>query len=162
MPVGRKGEATTHDANGNDGTTSRARVLLADDHRAMLDRISTLLASDFAIVGAVLDGDELVEAAAALQPDVLVVDISMPRMSGLEAAARIRLAGSDVPIVCLTAHEEPDYLQAAVAAGVLGYVTKTSLARDLIAAVRAALEGRSFISASMGFDHPLSGTSESM
>jgi DNA-binding NarL/FixJ family response regulator len=153
MIVGHnEGAATTPNGNAHNGTTLRARVLLADDHQPMLDRIATLLECHFSIVGAVLDGDELVDAAATLAPDVLVVDISMPRMSGLEAAARIRRTGSAVPIVCLTAHEEPDFLRAALAAGALGYVTKTSMARDLVSAVRAALEGRSFISAPMTID----------
>ena len=129
--------------------TLRARVLLADDHQLMLDRLSALLAGEFSVVGTVLDGYALVHAAGALRPDVLVVDISMPRMNGLEAAARIRRGGSTVPVVCLTAHEEPEFLAAALDAGALGYVTKASVAHDLVPAIRAALAGQQFISASM-------------
>lgn len=124
-------------------------MLLADDHRPMLDRITTLLADDFSVIGAVTDGDELVDAAGALRPDVIVLDISMPRVNGLDAAARIASRGALPRIVCLTAHEEPDYLRAAMDAGALAYVTKTRLAADLVPAIRAALEGKRFVSPSM-------------
>ena len=136
-------------ADASSHATLRARVLLADDHQLMLDRLSALLAGEFSVVGTVLDGYALVHAAGALRPDVLVVDISMPRMNGLEAAARIRRTGSTVPVVCLTAHEEPEFLAAAVGAGALGYVTKASVAHDLVPAIRAALAGQQFISESM-------------
>ena len=128
----------------------RARVLLADDHPALLDRVSTLLAPEFSVIGAVTTGDQLIEAEAALHPDVLVVDISMPGMSGLEAAGRIRRRGSQVAVVYLSAHAEDDIVDAAWQAGALGYVTKTSLVRDLVPAIRAALEGRRFVSVSSG------------
>jgi DNA-binding NarL/FixJ family response regulator len=128
-------------------SNSRARVLLADDHRAMLDRLVALLSPEFFIVGAVTDGAALVEAVEDLHPDVVVLDISMPRVNGLEAAARVAAGASPPPMVCLTAHEEPDYVNAAWEAGVLGYVAKRCLAADLPAAIRAALEGRRFVSA---------------
>ncbi len=121
----------------------------------MLDRIAVLLAEEFSVIGAVTDGDELVAAAAALRPDVIVVDISMPRLNGLEAAARIAARGPSPRIVCLTAHEEPDYLRAAMDAGALAYVTKTRLAADLVLAIRAALEGQRFVSPSMTPDRPV-------
>jgi DNA-binding NarL/FixJ family response regulator len=127
----------------------RPRVLLADDHRALLDCVAMLLARDFLIVGTVSDGDELVSAAAALNPDILVMDISMPRVSGLEAAARIRASGSNVPIVCLTAHVDEEYVEAAIAAGARGYVTKPAIARDLVPAIRAVLAGGTFLSESV-------------
>ena len=125
----------------------RVRVLLADDHRPMLDRITALLSPEFSVVGAVTDGNALIEAVEDLHPDVVVVDISMPPVSGLAAAARLAAGVSPPPIVCLTAHEEPDFVAAALKAGALGYVTKRCLAGDLIAAIRAALEGRRFVSA---------------
>ena len=148
--VARRAEAGVSPTSPGGGAVLRpARVLLADDHPPMLDRISALLACDFVVVGSVTDGDQLVDAVVALRPDVLVVDISMPGVSGLEAAARVRRAGWTLPIVCLTAHEELDYLQAAQAAGALGYVTKSSMAIELVSAVRAALDGRGYVSASM-------------
>jgi DNA-binding NarL/FixJ family response regulator len=127
-------------------TDARPRVLIADDHDALLQKVAALLAHDFRVVGTFTDGEQLVEAEAALEPDVLVVDISMPGMSGLEATERIRLRGSHAAVVCLTAHTEREIVDAALRAGALGYVVKTSLAHDLVPAIRAALEGRSFVS----------------
>jgi len=131
----------------NDG--GRPRVVLADDHREMLVRITALLASEFTVVGAVGDGEALLDAEADLRPDVLVIDITMPGISGLEAAALMRRRGSQVPIVFLSVHEEPEFVLAARQAGALGYVSKAHLGSDLIPAVLAALDGRSFVSASV-------------
>ena len=127
-------------------TEGRVRVLVADDHPPVLERVVRTLAREFSVVATVSDGEQLVEAEAALRPDVVVADVSMPRMNGLEAAVRIHRRESRVPVVCLTAHEEADIMEAAWEAGVLGYVTKASLAADLVPAVRAALEGRRFAS----------------
>jgi DNA-binding NarL/FixJ family response regulator len=129
------------------GCDGRARVLVADDHQSLLDRVVSILEGEFAVVGTVRDGTTLVEAEARLTPDVLVIDISMPGMTGLEAASCIRRRGSRAAVVCLTAHQEPEVVEAAWCSGVTGYVTKTSLAHDLVPAVRAALEGRRFVSA---------------
>lgn len=128
------------------GCDERARVLVADDHQSLLDRVVSILDGEFAVVGTVHDGAALVAAEAQLTPDVLVIDISMPVMSGLEAASTIRRRGSRAAVVCLTAHHEREIVEAAWRAGVLGYVTKTSLAQDLVLAVRAALAGRRFVS----------------
>ena len=124
----------------------KARVVVADDHQPLLDRVVKTLAHEFSVVATVSDGRQLVDVEAELNPDVLVVDVCMPGMSGLEAAACIRRRGSQVPVVCLTAYEEAEMIEAAWEAGVLGYVTKASLAADLVPAVRAALEGRRFVS----------------
>jgi DNA-binding NarL/FixJ family response regulator len=130
----------------------RARVLVADDHQLLLDRVVSILDGEFSVVGTVRDGMALVDAEAELTPDVLVIDISMPGMSGLEAAACIRRRGSHAAVVCLTAHHEPEVIEAAWRAGALGYVSKTSLAHDLLPAVRAVLDGRRFLSESAA--HP--------
>jgi DNA-binding NarL/FixJ family response regulator len=124
------------------------RVVVADDHQSLLDRVVSILAGEFSVVGTAKDGPGLVEAEAELTPDVLVIDISMPGMSGLEATSCIRRRGSRAAVVCLTAHQEPEIVEAAWRAGALGYVAKAALARDLVPAVRAALEGRRFLSAS--------------
>ena len=124
----------------------RARVLVADDHRPLLDRVVRTLGGEFCVIATVSDGAQLVAAEAELHPDVLVVDVCMPGMSGFEAAACIRRSGSRVPVVCLSAYEESEMVEAAWDAGALGYVTKASLAADLVPAVRAALEGRRFVS----------------
>jgi DNA-binding NarL/FixJ family response regulator len=132
------------------GCDTRARVLVADDHQSLLDRVVSILDGEFAVIGTVQDGAALVAAEAQLKPDVLVIDISMPGMSGLEAASCIRRRGSHAAVVCLTAHQEPEIVEAALRSGVLGYVTKTSLAQDLVPAVRSALGGRRFVSEAAG------------
>ena len=131
------------------GEGGRPRVVLADDHREMLVRVTALLAVEFTVVAAVADGEALVDAEADLRPDLLVIDITMPGISGLEAASLVRRRGSEVPIVFLSVHEEPEFVLAARQAGALGYVSKGRLASDLIPAVQAALAGRRFVSGSL-------------
>lgn len=121
-------------------------MLVADDSPPFLERIVDLLSREFCVVGAVTNGAELVDAVTSLQPDVLVTDIYMPVMNGLEAAVQLRGHGSQVAIVYMTAHHERELLEAARLTGALGYVTKPSLARDLAPAIRAALAGRQFVS----------------
>jgi DNA-binding NarL/FixJ family response regulator len=117
----------------------RPRVLLADDHQAVLDRVSHQLAGEFEIVATVLDGQEAFDIALVLKPDAMVLDISMPGMSGLEVAKRL----SDLPnpprIVFLTVHEDPDFITAAAGVGGSGYVLKCNLCTQLVAALRHAL-----------------------
>jgi len=124
----------------------RVRVIVADDHRPMLDRVVHTLAREFSVVAAVSDAEQLITAEAELHPDVLVIDLSMPGMTGLEAATCLRRRGSQAAVVCMTAYEERDMIEAAWEAGALGYVTKASLGADLVPAIRAALEGRRFVS----------------
>ena len=131
------------------GDGGRPRVALADDHCDMRLRVTALLASEFTVVAAVEDGETLIDAEADLRPDILVIDITMPGISGLEAAALVRRRGSLVPIVFLSVHEEPEYVLAARQSGGLGYVSKVRLASDLIPAVRAALDGQRFVSANV-------------
>jgi len=120
--------------------------VVADDHQPMLDRAVRTLAREFSVVAAVSDAEQLITAEAELHPDVLVIDLSMPGMTGLEAAECLRQRGSHAAVVCMTAYEERDMIEAAWQAGALGYVTKASLGADLVPAVRAALEGRRFVS----------------
>ncbi len=124
----------------------RIRVLLADDHEAMLDRVTKLLGADCDVVGAVSDGRQALEAARELKPDVLVLDISMPVMNGIETAHRLRQAGAKTRIVFLTVHDDSDYAREALATGALGYVIKSRFASDLIAAINEVHAGRSFVS----------------
>jgi len=113
----------------------------------MLSRASAVLRPNCEIVGAVKDGQAALKAAAALHPDVIVLDISMPGMTGLEVAARLRKAGSTTPVVFLTVHDDEEFVQAAARAGGTGYVVKLRLAADLMPAVQEARAGRSFVSA---------------
>jgi DNA-binding NarL/FixJ family response regulator len=124
----------------------RVRVLLADDHANFRAVAARLLEPEFEVVKAVGDGQALVDEAARLAPDVLVIDISMPGLNGIEAARQVKAAGSRAKIIFLTVHEGPDYVRSARAAGADGYVTKSRLASDLVVALRNALSGRSFVS----------------
>jgi DNA-binding NarL/FixJ family response regulator len=127
-------------------TSSEAvRVLLVDDNEAILASAAAALRPGCAVVGAVTDGRAALEAAGTLLPDVIV--ISMPGMTGLELARRLRQAGSMAALVFLTVHDDEEFIQAAKAAGGLGYVVKPRLARDLMLAIREAREGRPFVSA---------------
>ncbi len=121
-------------------------MLLVDDNQAMLARAEAVLEAACAVVGEAHDGEAAIAAAAALRPDVIVLDISMPEMSGLEVAARLRLAGSTAEIVFLTVHDDAEFVEAAQAAGGIGYVVKARLASDLLQAVREAREHRPFVS----------------
>lgn len=122
------------------------RVLIVDDNEAMLDRVTTVLTPECAIVGAAKDGAAALEAARTLQPEVIVLDISMPGMSGLEVAARLRRDGSTAAVVFLTVHDDEEFLDAARAAGATGYVIKRRLGSDLMFAVQEASAGRAFVS----------------
>ncbi len=128
---------------------NRTRVLLADDHEAMLDRVKRLLEKEFQVVGIVRDGQAALEAVAELRPDVLILDISMPVLGGLQVALRLKQKKSKVRIVFLTVHEDPDFASEALAAGALGYVVKPRLATDLQVAIKEVLAGRSFVSPSI-------------
>ncbi len=124
----------------------RPRILLADDHLAVLQRVTTLLQSVFDVVGSARTGREMVSEAARLNPDVIVVDISMPELSGIEAVQELRKSGSTAKVVFLTIHSEDEFVQACFAEGALGYVVKGHMKADLIPAINAALSGRPFVS----------------
>jgi len=127
-------------------SAERPRVLLADDHEAMLARTAEALAVECLVVGKVRDGYELLAEAERLHPDVIVLDITMPRLDGIEAARQLRRLHHPARLVFLTVHEDADYAGAALDAGGLGYVVKARLASDLLPAIRAALADRRFIS----------------
>jgi DNA-binding NarL/FixJ family response regulator len=131
------------------GVPVRARVLLADDHQDFLAATVRFLEPEFDVVETVDNGRALVEGAPRLDPDLLVVDIAMPILNGIEAARQLTASGSRAKIVFLTVHDDEDYVRAARAAGGLGYVLKSRLASDLAPALREALEGRAFVSPSI-------------
>jgi DNA-binding NarL/FixJ family response regulator len=124
-----------------------ARVLIVDDNEPMLVRVAAVLAHGCKVVGAVKDGQAALAAAVVLQPDVIVLDISMAEMTGFEVAARLRQVGSTAALVFLTVHDDEEFVLAAKAAGGLGYVVKRRLVSDLIHAIREAQAGRPFVSA---------------
>ena len=121
---------------------TRARILLADDHASMLERAIRLVSEEFDVVGAMSDGQAALDAAQLLQPDVVVFDISMPVMSGLEAAARLFQSAHRPWIVFLTVHDDPAFILAAREAGAHAYVIKRHIATDLLPAIRLVLDGR--------------------
>lgn len=125
--------------------TPRARVLLADDHRIVAEGLRTLLEQEFDLVGVVEDGRALVEAAQRLEPDVIVADITMPHLNGIDALIQLRRQDPQVRVVFLSMHRDIAYVRRALDAGARGYVLKHSAPMELIAAVRAALEGSTFI-----------------
>jgi DNA-binding NarL/FixJ family response regulator len=129
----------------------RASVLLADDHEEFLAAVVRHLQPHFEIVRTVGNGQRLLDEAARLEPDVIVLDISMPVMNGIEAARRLKGAGSPAKIVFLTVHADPDYVRAALGSGALGYVLKSELASDLLPCLREALLDHSFVSPSIGW-----------
>jgi DNA-binding NarL/FixJ family response regulator len=124
----------------------RPTVLLADDHRETAEQLRKLLQPHFEVVEVVKDGRALVSAAARLTPDVIVTDVSMPGLDGIEASALIRRDNAEACIVLVTVHAEPVLVESAFAAGVLGYVLKDAAGDDLVAAVHAALAGERYIS----------------
>ena len=123
----------------------RPRIFLADDHPAVLKATAALLAPQFDIVGNATNGAELVSEALRLHPDVIVVDITMPVLSGIDAAHRLRESASLAKIVFLTVHSEQPFMEACMAEGALGYVLKSHMKTHLIPAIQAALDGRSYI-----------------
>jgi DNA-binding NarL/FixJ family response regulator len=125
---------------------AKVRVLLADDHVAILARVRRGLGENFEIVETAKNGEEAVEAVLRLDPDVLVMDVSMPVLDGFQAASRIRAAGRRTKVIFLTVHEDADFVSAAFSVGASGYVTKSRLSTDLVPAIYDALQGRSFVS----------------
>jgi CheY-like chemotaxis protein len=125
---------------------TRRRVLVADDLPPVLATIVTLLEDSFDVVATVPDGASALDAWFRLKPDLAVLDISMPGMSGIEVAAELRRRGERAPVVFLTVHEDTDILGACRAAGGLGYVVKARMDADLIRAMEAAYSGKEFTS----------------
>jgi DNA-binding NarL/FixJ family response regulator len=123
------------------------RILLADDNPRVHELVRSLLEAHFEVMASVHDGRALIEAVTKFRPDVIVTDISMPLLNGIEAANQLKESGSGARVVFLTVHEDPDFIKACLATGALGYVTKPRMALDLIPAIQEALHGRTFVSA---------------
>lgn len=128
---------------------SKIRVLLADDHQIVLKRVCEILAEDFEVVGTVNNGKDAVVEAERLDPDVLIIDISMPILNGLQAAQRLLAQKCRAKVIFLTVHRDRDFVAAALSAGASGYVTKSDVTTDLVPAIREALQGRTYVSESI-------------
>jgi DNA-binding NarL/FixJ family response regulator len=124
----------------------KTTVLLADDHRIVLEGLKGLLADEFEVVGAVEDGRTLLEQAQQLRPDVIVVDVAMPLLNGIDAVKQIKKSGLDTKVVFLTMHQDAMYAKEALDAGALGFVLKHSAPSELTRAIREALKGNTYIS----------------
>ena len=124
---------------------NKPRVLLADDHRVLLEGLRSLLQPHFDVVGIVSDGRELVAATKRLDPDVVVLDISMPSLNGIDAARQLQGASSRAKLVFLTMHREVTYAARALEAGASGFVLKHSAASELVTAIHEALKGGTYI-----------------
>ena len=129
-------------------TMDRIRVLLADDHPRILSRLTDLLEPEFKVIAVVGDGQSLIEMAESLQPDLIITDISMPILSGIEAARKIIQSTPQAKIIFLTVHTDPDYVREALELGAVGYVVKSRLVSDLQLAIGEVLEGRTYVSSS--------------
>lgn len=125
--------------------TTRPRVLIADDHVLLLEGLRKLLEKDFELVGAVEDGRALVKAATEVKPDVIVMDISMPVLNGIEAARQIVRLNPDAKIIFLTMHADLTYVSESFRAGGSGYVLKRSAASELSQAIRSVLSGQRYV-----------------
>jgi DNA-binding NarL/FixJ family response regulator len=123
----------------------RPRVLLADDHLLVAEALTSLLTPEFDLVGVVEDGRALLEAAGKLQPDVIVADVSMPHLNGIDALAQLRQGGDRTPVVFLTMHRDVTFARRALDAGASGFVLKHSASVELVAAIRAALQGKTYL-----------------
>lgn len=122
------------------------RVLIADDHALVAEGLASLIAAQpgFEVVGRAADGREAARCALELEPDVVVMDLSMPEMNGIEATREIRARRKQTRVVMLSIHSEPEYIQRALEAGAEGYLVKRSASRELIEAIHAVHEGRRF------------------
>jgi len=123
----------------------KPRILLADDHRMVAEGLRGLLELDYDLVGIVEDGRALLEAADRLMPDVVVADVSMPLLNGIEAVRQLKKKNPDVAVVFLTMHMDVAYAASAFEAGAAGYVLKHSAPSELLTAIGCALKGRTYI-----------------
>jgi DNA-binding NarL/FixJ family response regulator len=124
----------------------KVRILLADDQPMIYGAVASLLKPTYEIVACVGNGEALIQAATRMNPDVIVTDVSMPVLSGIEAANILRESGSTSRIIFLTIHQDLDYVKACFDAGALGYVSKHRMCADLLSAIQEALVGHSFVS----------------
>jgi DNA-binding NarL/FixJ family response regulator len=128
------------------GKMVRHRILLADDHTLMLDGIRLMLEPEFALVGSVEDGQALLAAAKFHQPDIILLDISMPLLNGIDAAVQLRKLVPSARLIFVTMHADPEYVTEAFRAGASGYLLKRAAASELLTAIREVLKGNQYVS----------------
>ena len=130
----------------------RPRILVADDHSIVLAGVRNVIEQDFELAGCVGDGKSLVETALKMRPDLVILDIGMPVLNGIDAAKQIRKVWPEVKLLFLTMHANQMYLREAMRAGGSGYVLKTSASEELKPAIQKVLKGQFYVSAAMGPD----------
>jgi DNA-binding NarL/FixJ family response regulator len=130
----------------------KIRIVVADDNKFMRDKIVQFVDSEFEVVGTAEDGNAALETVLQLEPDIVLLDISMPGITGIDAASEIKKK-LPAKIIMLTVHEDPDYIRAALNAGASGYVLKSEMVTDLKDALRAVSEGNVFISPNCAFNN---------
>jgi len=132
--------------------SNRPRVLIADDHNLIAELCKQLLETEFEVVGVVVDGRALVRAARELKPDVIIVDVAMPILNGLDAGRQVKEALPSVKLVYLTMNPDPEVAAEAFARGASGYLVKTCASAEMVLAVRAALRGKTYLSRTLSQD----------
>lgn len=130
-----------------------ARILLADDHALMLEGIRAVIAPHYKIVGAVADGRALMEAALRLKPELVILDVTMPKLNGIDAAIQLKKLLPETKLLFVTMHVNSAYLEAALNTGATGYVIKTAAGEELLDAIKSVLEGRIYVTASLSSEH---------
>lgn len=125
------------------------RILLADDQEEVRRTVASMLEDEVEIVGLAENGKQVLELAIQLSPDILVLDIFMPEVNGIEAAACLKASGCPTRVLFITVHDDPEFLETAMSVGALGYVLKAHLATDLIPAIRSVMEGCIYVSPCM-------------
>jgi DNA-binding NarL/FixJ family response regulator len=124
----------------------KPRIILADDHKIVIEGLRGLLADEFELVGAASNGMELLELARRLKPDCIVADVSMPLLNGIDACRKLREEGIESKVVFLTMHPDAVYASRALEAGASGYVLKHAASEELVTAIRTALRGETYLS----------------
>ena len=128
------------------GQLKKATILLADDHPHFPELIKTLLEPTFEVIGSVCNGQSLIEASLKMKPDLIITDISMPVLNGIEAVVRLRRLGSRSSVIFLTLHSDTDFVRVCFATGANGFVSKPQVFTQLLTAISEVLAGRSFVS----------------
>src|SRR6201987_5498720 len=122
------------------------RVLLADDQEEIRRAVASILEDEFEIVGVAENGTQVLDLVIERLPDILVLDIVMPMLNGIETAARLKASGCPAKVLFVSAHEDADFVDSAMSVGALGYVSKAHLATDLIPGIRSVMENQIYIS----------------
>src|SRR5579864_9100053 len=129
--------------------SSRLRLLVADDHAMFAEALRAFLEKTYTVVGVVLDGRAMMEAAVRLRPDVIILDVGMPLLNGLEAARRARTQVPNIKFIFLTMHDDPNLAAAALELGAVGFVLKHSAGAELLKAIDHVLHGQSYLTPKM-------------